>query len=585
MRSIQRTFPLFVTALLVAVAIVQLSVGYGEVRQAGRSVADTRLRFVDSVLVELFQSSPQRARITALAKDTAVVAFLRSGGRRGREQALAALRRITLDTASNARLELRDFSGRLLLSTGRFDLGDSVLVSPGTDSARFSPLMRHDTLLFTGVAAAVLGTEGSGSGGQSGGIVQQVGRLQLNERTRRTLTGLSGGDMAFLFGNAAGDPWTDFASIVSAPPASVRNSHTPSRYERGETKRAIAMAVPGTPWMVATELPSRLIVAPARAYLLNMAPLAALIVILGMLTALWGSRRLTAPLVGVTKAAEAMATGDLTQRVPAGRDDELGKLARSFNTMAEQVSRSHHHLEAQVAQRTKALEGTNAELESFSYSVSHDLRAPLRAIHGFSRILLEDHNAKLDPEAQRLLGVIDQNTRRMGQLIDDLLAFSRLGRTDLSTGPVDMKQLTQLVADEVQRAEPSRDGSLEIRIDPLPPARGDRGLLRQVISNLLLNAAKFTRGRPSAKIEVGSQADGGQTVYYVKDNGAGFDARYADKLFGVFQRLHSTEQFDGTGVGLAIVKRIVQRHGGRVWAEGAVNQGATFYFTLPGEES
>jgi light-regulated signal transduction histidine kinase (bacteriophytochrome) len=147
-----------------------------------------------------------------------------------------------------------------------------------------------------------------------------------------------------------------------------------------------------------------------------------------------------------------------------------------------------------------------------------------------------------------------------------------------------MKELTQLVADEIQRAEVGRNGSLEIRIDPLPPARGDRGLLRQVMSNLLQNAAKFTRERPSGRIEVGSRPDSGQTVYYVKDNGAGFDARYADKLFGVFQRLHSTEQFDGTGVGLAIVKRIVQRHGGRVWAEGAVNQGATFYFTLPGEE-
>ena len=584
MRSIQRTFPLFVTALLLAVAIVQLTIGYGEVRQASRSVTDTRLRFVDSVLVDLFQSGQQRGRVTALAKDSDVVAFLRSGGQRGREQALAALRRITLDTASNARLELRDFSGRLLLSTGRFAFGDSVLVSPGTDSARFGPLQRRDTVLFFGVAAATIGTERSGSGERSGGIVQQVARLQLNERTRRFLTGLSGGDMAFLFGNAAGDPWTDFASIVSAPPANVRNSPRPTRYERGEAQRAIAMAVPGTPWMVATEVPTRLIVAPAQAYLLTMAPFAALIVIIGTLAAWWGSRRLTAPLVGVTQAAEAIATGDLTQRVPVGRDDELGKLARSFNTMAEQVSRSHHHLEAQVAQRTKALEGTNAELESFSYSVSHDLRAPLRAIHGFARILLEDHHAQLDPEAQRLLGVIDQNTRRMGQLIDDLLAFSRLGRTDLATGPVDMKELTQLVADEVQRTEAGRNGSLEIRIDPLPAARGDRGLLRQVMSNLLLNAAKFTRDRPSAKIEVGSQADGGQTVYYVKDNGAGFDARYADKLFGVFQRLHSTEQFDGTGVGLAIVKRIVQRHGGRVWAEGAVNQGATFYFTLPGEE-
>ena len=585
MRSIQRTFPLFVTALLLAVGIVQLTIGYGEVRQASRSVADRRLRFVDSVLSDLFQSSQQRGRITALAKDSAIVAFLRSGGQRGREQALVALRRITLDTASNARLELRDFSGRVLLSTGRFAFGDSVLVSPGRDSARFGPLMRRDTVLFFGVAAATPGTEQSGGATeQAGGIVQQIGRLQLNERTRRSLTGLAGGDVAFLFGNAAGDPWTDFASIVPAPPANVRDSHTPTRYERGEAKRAIAMAVPGTPWMVVTELPTRLIVAPAQAYLLNMAPIAALIVILGTLIAWWGSRRLTAPLVGVTRAAEAIASGDLAQRVPPGRDDELGRLAQSFNTMAEQVSRSHHHLEAQVAQRTKALEGTNAELESFSYSVSHDLRAPLRAIHGFARILLEDHHAKLDPEAQRLLGVIDQNTRRMGQLIDDLLAFSRLGRTDLTTGPVDMKELTQLVADEVQRVESGRNGSLEIRIDPLPPARGDRGLLRQVMSNLLLNAAKFTRGRPSARIEVGSKPNGDQTVYYVKDNGAGFDARYADKLFGVFQRLHSAEEFDGTGVGLAIVKRIVQRHGGRVWAEGVVSQGAIFYFTLPGEE-
>jgi two-component system sensor kinase len=233
----------------------------------------------------------------------------------------------------------------------------------------------------------------------------------------------------------------------------------------------------------------------------------------------------------------------------------------------------------------EALEATNAELESFSYSVSHDLRAPLRAIHGFSRILLEDHNAKLDAEAQRLLGVIDQNTRRMGQLIDDLLAFSRLGRQEISAGRVDMQGLTGILADDIKRAEGGRNGQLEIRIGALPPARGERALLRQVVSNLLQNAVKFTRGRDNARIEVGSRLEGKHTVYYVKDNGAGFDPRYVDKLFGVFQRLHRAEDFEGTGVGLAIVKRIVQRHGGRVWAEGKVDGGATFYFTLPFEES
>jgi PAS domain S-box-containing protein len=228
----------------------------------------------------------------------------------------------------------------------------------------------------------------------------------------------------------------------------------------------------------------------------------------------------------------------------------------------------------------QALRETNAELESFSYSVSHDLRAPLRAVHGFARILLEDHKAQLDTEAQRVLGVIDENTRRMGQLIDDLLAFSRLGRTEVETARVDMGELFRGIAQDLQRGEEGRP--LEIAIGSLPPARGDRDLLRQAITNLLQNALKFTRRRPAARVDVGARADGGETVYFVKDNGAGFDQRYAGKLFGVFQRLHRLEEFEGTGVGLAIVQRIVHRHGGRVWAEGKLDEGATFYFTLPG---
>lgn len=584
--SIRRKAPLFASILLLAVAIAQLSVGYGEVRQASRAIVDKRLPLATRVLADAFQVPQGRARLAALAKDPAVVRFLRSGGHEGRADALAALRRITVDTSSTASLELRDFNGRLLLRSGRFAIIDSVLLAPATDSARYGPFMRRDSVLFIGAGIAVAG----GPGEQSGGIVQQIARVTLNERTRKTLTGLAGGDISLLVGNASGDPWTDFASIVPAPPQNVLASRTPTRYERGgDGMRASAAAVPGTPWMVVAEIPSRVVRAPAQSYVLTMTPLALLIVMAGALIAWWASRRLTTPLADVTTAAEAIAAGDLERRVPVRRDDELGSLARSFNSMAEQVSRSHHRLEDQVTERTRALEETNAELESFSYSVSHDLRAPLRAIHGFARILLEDHTAQLDAEAQRLLGVIDQNTRRMGQLIDDLLAFSRLGRKEVVSRRVDMEELARTVVDEVRRAEGElgRNGSLDVKIGPppLPAAVGDRALLHQVLSNLVQNAAKFTRGRPSARIEVGSRADGTRTVYYVKDDGAGFDPRFADKLFGVFQRLHSTEQFDGTGVGLAIVKRIVQRHGGRVWAEGQVNQGATFYFTLPTEES
>ncbi|HET8712057.1 MAG TPA: ATP-binding protein [Gemmatimonadales bacterium] len=574
--TIARKLPLLVTALILAVAVVLLAIGHTEVRQASRKLADQRLPLATKVLADLFQVPQGRARLASLARHPAIAAFLRSGGRTGRDAALAAMRGVTNDTATNAVLELRDFSGKLLLRTGRLTYVDSVLVSPAQDSARYSPFMRGDTALYLAATVATGSAEGAG------GIVQQVGRVVFDTVMPRRLTGLAGGDISLYVGNASGAPWTDFGRIVPTPPAAVLRSPVPVRYERdGESWRAAAAPVPGTPWMVVAEMPSRVVLAPARGYLLHMAPVALLIAVLGALIAWWGSRWLTTPLGELTRAAETIASGDLAPRVEIRRDDEIGRLARSFNTMADQVSRSHHQLERQVAERTKALEGTNAELESFSYSVSHDLRAPLRAIHGFARILLEDHNAQLDPEAQRLLGVIDQNTRRMGQLIDDLLAFSRLGRQEISASQVDMQELTRAVADEIRRGEESRNGNFEITIDRLRPAHGDRALLRQVISNLLQNAAKFTRGRPRARIEVGSKTDGDEVVYYVKDNGAGFDPRYMDKLFGVFQRLHTMEEFEGTGVGLAIVKRIIQRHGGRVWADGKVNEGATFYFSLP----
>lgn len=566
--SIERKVPVLVTALLLAVAVAQLVIGYGKVRQVSRSLVDKRLPLAGRVLADAFQLGQTRTRVTALAHNPAVVEYLRSGGRRQHDQALSAMRVIAADTATNLGLELRDFSGRLLLRSGRFAIADSVLVSPGADSARYGPLLRRDTTLYFAIAAA------SGSE-QGGGIVQLVARVQLNERTRNTLAGLAGGDIALLLGNTTGEPWTDFAAIVPAPPDSVRASRTPIRYQQGgEMLRASAAPVAGTPWMVVAQIPTRLIVAPARAYVGSMAPIALLIVVVGALIAWVGSRRLTRPLSDVTRAAEAIATGDLGPRVVVRREDELGRLARSFNTMADRISRSHHELEDKVAERT-------ADLESFSYSVSHDLRTPLRAIHGFARILVEDHKTKLDPEAQRLLGVIDQNTQRMGQLIDDLLAFSRLGRQPISRAPVDMTELTRAVVEDVRRAEAERNGHFEVKIDALQRAHGDRALLQQVISNLLQNAVKFTRGRTEPRIEVGSTPGPDETVYYVRDNGAGFDPRYRDKLFGVFQRLHSTEDFEGTGVGLAIVKRIVQRHGGRVWAEGKVGEGATFYFTLP----
>jgi light-regulated signal transduction histidine kinase (bacteriophytochrome) len=236
-------------------------------------------------------------------------------------------------------------------------------------------------------------------------------------------------------------------------------------------------------------------------------------------------------------------------------------------------------LNNELTRETIKLEDANNELEAFAYSVSHDLRVPLRAIDGFSRIVIEDYEDKLDEEGIRLLNIVRNNTKKMGQLIDDILLLSRAGRQEMKISELDMSSLAKRVYQDFNQDTEGRN--IGFTVDDIPMAMGDRALLTQVFTNLIGNAIKFTREKEIATIEVGSDEDEDYNIYYVKDDGAGFDMKYYDKLFGLFQRLHSQEEFEGTGVGLSIVQRIISRHGGRVWGEGEVSNGATIFFSLP----
>jgi len=251
--------------------------------------------------------------------------------------------------------------------------------------------------------------------------------------------------------------------------------------------------------------------------------------------------------------------------------DELKDLSLTLDQMA-----------GEVRLREQQLENANKELESFNYSVSHDLRAPLRAIAGFSRMILKKEAERFDEETRRHFQVIMDNVENMGRIIDDLLAFSRLGRQEVTKVALDMEALIRDVWQELMAIHPDRKMSLAI--GKMPTASGDQTLIRQVYGNLLGNAVKFTQGRNPAMIETGCIAGDEGTVYYVRDNGIGFDMKYHDVLFGVFKRLHTNEEYEGTGIGLAIVQRIIHRHGGRIWAEGEVDKGATFYFTIPTQQ-
>jgi signal transduction histidine kinase len=390
---------------------------------------------------------------------------------------------------------------------------------------------------------------------------------------------LLGSKATLYFGNNDGSLWTDMLRPVAAPPVDMLKIQKPVTYRRPEGQ-VIAFATPiaGSKWTIVIEVSEGLVLEAANRFLYLLIVIGTILIAIGSLIAWKISRNITRPLDRLIAATTAIAGGDYTSPVVVDRRDELGMLAESFNSMTSQVRQAHDELENKVRARTEELEIVNKELEAFSYSVSHDLRAPLRAISGYTMMLKEDYEASFDDEARRITGNIIGNVKMMGRLIDDLIAFSRLGKREVTRRAVDMTAMAEHCI--AQESSQWRDKNFSTTIAPLPSCMGDEDLLKQVWTNLVSNAFKYSSKQEEPGIEIGFTRDGAETVYFVRDNGAGFDMKYADKLFKVFQRLHTQEEFEGTGVGLALVQRIIDKHKGRIWAESRAGYGATFYFSL-----
>lgn len=583
--SIQQKLPLIVSGFLLVVIVLYSFASYEAVRQASLDVARQRLLALTDQLAQLFDQSARNEEkaIHTVASDSSIRSFVESSGRFSREAALATLRKSGPRPEITMRAEILDANGTPVLTASPEPSERHEELAPDIARASVGPQFAtvgrfrliNDSLAYPEIAAIM-------QKDHPVGYVVRWRRVAATTQARDQLAQLLGTKAGLYMGNDHGDVWTDFVAQSPKPP--ISGDMKPGQiydYTRpgGTAQVAATHAVSGVPWVVLVEFSRTAVMAPATAFLRRAVYIGLAVLLVATLLVWVVSRSITRPLTELTSAASALAAGDYSTVVETGRTDELGELSHAFNAMVGQVEAAHGTLEDKVRERTEQLRERNEELETFGHSISHDLRAPLRAMHGFSQALLEDCGDQLDDVGKDYAQRVVAGAHKMDALIQDLLAYSQVSRNDMALADVSLADVAKEAVTQVE-ADVSSAGAIVSVSPDLPTVLGNRVTLVQSVANLVANGVKFVPKGRTPEIRVRAEQNNGHTRLWVEDNGIGIDPAHHERVFGVFERLHKSEVYPGTGIGLAIVRKSVERMGGKVGVVSAVGEGSRFWIEL-----
>jgi signal transduction histidine kinase len=584
--SIQTKLPLLISGFLIVVIALYSIASYATVKAASLDVAKQRLVSLTEQFAQLFDQSAKNEEkaMRTLASDTAIHAFVSSSGRFSKDAALQVLAKSGTRPEITMRAALLDVNGTPIATL--LDHADERHEEIAPDIARaakgpdFAAVGRfrliNDTLVYPEVAAVLDGTRPIG-------FVVRWRRVAATQQARDQITSLMGGNASLYIGNDRGDIWSDFVKQAPKPPAAASmKDGVVTEYSRpgGSPVLGASHAIPGVPWVVLVELSRETVLAPANGFLRKASIIGFIVLLLASVAAWFVSRSITRPLTELTDAATALAGGAYSPVVNSARADELGELSRAFNTMLGRVEAAQLSLEDKVRDRTEQLRERNVELETFGHSISHDLRAPLRAMHGFSQALIEDCSDQLDDAGKEYAQRIVRGARRMDALIQDLLAYSRVSRSEMPIGAVSLHDVANEAVSQVE-ADVASSGADVVIAPGLPRVMAHRVALVQSVTNLVANGIKFVPPGRTPRITIRAEQENGKTRLWVEDTGIGIDATHHERIFGVFERLHQSENYPGTGIGLAIVRKSIERMGGRVGVISAMGEGSKFWIELP----